>query len=260
MLQRIQDYKIRGYFLLIYIFSACIFLFFSSSVFCQTWEEVDKGIEYLDIKDNIFSPWSHIHAFKINLNYNQLQSISARQLSMTHASADEFANRSDALIAINSGFFDEDFHPLGLRVNNFKQYNKLKKISWWGVFYVINNKPHISSYKHYPGNKNVQFAIQSGPRLIIDGKVPSLRPGIAERSAICINKKNELILVVTENSPVTTTALAQIMLNAPLNCRYALNLDGGSSTQLKANLADLKFQVKGFSHVSDAIIVKRRKR
>lgn len=253
MLQRIQNNKKHGYCLLTYIL---FILWYPLDIFSQSFKSVDNGIEYIDIKDTILTPWSHIHVFKIDLNKKRLQSVSARQLSMTHASAAEFAHKNNALIAINAGFFDENYHPLGLRINDFKQYNKIKKISWWGIFYIINNKPYISSFKNFPGNRKVNFAIQSGPRLIIDGKIPSLKPGIAERSAIGITKNNEVILLVTENAPLTTTVLANIMKNPPINCQYALNLDGGSSTQIKANIDNLKFEVRGFSNVSDAIIVK----
>ncbi len=54
---------------------------------------------------------------------------------------------------------------------------------------------------------------------------------------------------------MSTTELAQLMKAEPLNCDNALNLDGGSSSQLHAHLNSFQLDVHGFSNVSDAVIV-----
>lgn len=230
-------------------------LFFAHFAHADEWKEVSDGIHYLNLHENLLTPWSRIHVFKINLEKNHLHLVSARQLSQTHASVNDFSNLENALIAINAGFFDENYAPLGLRINNHKQYSKIKKISWWGIFYIKNNKPYITNIKNFDHSSKINFAIQSGPRLIINGKIPSLKKGHAERSAMGINDKKEVILLVTENSPISTTTLAKTMKAYPINCQYAINLDGGSSTQLKANFDSLKLYIRGFSNVSDAIVV-----
>ena len=46
------------------------------------------------------------------------------------------------------------------------------------------------------------------------------------------------------------------MLKDPISAVDALNLDGGSSTQLYVNAPMLKLDVHGFSMVPDAILVK----
>lgn len=236
-----------------------LLLAMTTQAFANHWRELAPGIGYRDLNANLLIPWSHIHVFHIDLKKNKLDLIMANDLSLHNASADIFAHRSNALIAINGGFFDHNYHPLGLRIGNQQQHNPLKRISWWGVFSVKDQKARITSARLYARDDEVDFAIQSGPRLLIKGKIPSLKTGYAERSALGITPEGNVIILVTNNSPMTTTELAQLLKTPPLNCMDALNLDGGSSSQLSAHMGLFQINVHGFSNVSDAIVVKRRR-
>jgi uncharacterized protein YigE (DUF2233 family) len=236
-----------------------LFLFFYSinSFSADHWQKLSPGIEYQDLEGGILTPWSHIHAFRIDLKENKLALVTAQNLGIKNASADQFAQDSHALISINGGFFDQEFKPLGLRVNNKKIESPLKYISWWSVFYVKNNKPYISHTKHFFQDNEIDFAIQSGPRLLIKGRVPSLRPGIADRTALGITAEGKVIILVSTNAAMTTDELAHLLKAPPLRCTDAINLDGGSSSQLFAHMKSFQLNVHGFSNVSDAIIVKK---
>ena len=238
------------------IITPLVLLLLTTQVFANHWRELAPGIEYRDLNANVLIPWSHIHAFRIDLKKNKLDLIMANDLSLHNAPVDALAHHSNALIAINGGFFDQDYHPLGLRISNQQQHNPLKRISWWGVFYVKNQAPYISSVRHYTSDSQIDFAVQSGPRLLINSKIPSLKPGYAERSALGITSDSHVIILVTNNSPLTTTALAQLLKLPPLNCTDAINLDGGSSSQLSAHMGFFQINVHGFANVSDAIVVK----
>lgn len=227
----------------------------------NAWRSIAPGIEYQDINDKsiINLTNTHIHAFKIDLNRNKLTLSFAKNLDKEPALVDNFAKKHSANIAINGGFFDKSYQPLGLRISNGKQYHAIKNISWWGVFYILNNKPHINPTSNFNTNQDISFAVQAGPRLIINGSIPKLKPGYAERTALGITKTGEVIILVTQNTPISTTELAKIMKNPPLKCENALNLDGGSSTQLFVNLSNFNLNVSGFSEVSDAILVSHKK-
>lgn len=261
---RIQDYIARGQNRLRRQAVACISRAFVALVlaglttesFAHPWREIAPGIEYSDLSATPLIPWSHIHAFRIDLKKNKLNLVQANDWSLHNASVDALAHHSKALIAINGGFFDQNYRPLGLRISNQHQHNPLKNISWWGILYVKKNAPHIVSVRRYMDDNQVDFAIQSGPRLVVNGKIPSLKPGYAERTALGITPDGRLIILVTNNSPMTTTALAQRMKSSPLNCHDALNLDGGSSSQLTAHMGLFQINVHGFSNISDAIVVK----
>ncbi len=222
------------------------------------WRILAPGIEYMDLSINRLTPWSHVHVFRIDLTQNKLDLVLAKSFSMPHASADEFARLTSALVTINGGFFDKNFNPLGLRIGNQIEHSPLKRISWWGVFYIKDKKPYISNLRQFLNHQPVEFAVQSGPRLLVNGQIPALKPGHAERSAIGRTTDGRVIILVTDHTPMTTTDLAKLMKSSPLNCTDALNLDGGSSSQLYAHINTFQVNVHGFSNVSDAIIVKPR--
>ena len=236
-----------------------ILLLLRYTLAATSWRDSEPGLDYQDLNHGYLTPWSHVHVFRINLSEHQLSLIMAKDLALKHASADEYAQHSQALITINGGFLDRDYQPLGLRINNKQQQSPLKQISWWGVFYIKNNKASISSVQQFNRDKQIEFAMQSGPRLLINGHIPPLKPGRAERSALGITNEGNIIILITDNAPLSTLELAQLMKGPPLNCVNALNLDGGSSSQLHADIGSFHLNVHGFSNVSDAIIVKAKK-
>lgn len=241
-----------------YLFYFLLFLLPLNSYAALQWHQLTSSIEYQDLKGGLPSPWSHIHVFRIDLDKNQMTLVSAKSLGVKNASVNQFSEHSKALIGINGGFFDQDFRPLGLRINNNKIKSSLKRISWWGIFYIKNNKAYISSLNHFNYNKDIEFAVQSGPRLIVNGSIPSLKPGIADRTALGITADGKIIILVSNNAAMSTRQLAKVMKSPPLSCINAINLDGGSSSQLYAHIRSFILNVHGFSNVSDAIIVKSK--
>lgn len=222
----------------------------------EIWQPIAAGIEYQKLESNSFIPWSGIHVLRVDLKKNNLSLKTAKSIHLPKAFAKEYAEKSHALIAINGGFFDDNHQPLGLRIDHQQQLSPLKRISWWGVFYLRHKKAYIQSLSSFHLKKDIDLAIQSGPRLLVDHQIPRhLKPGHAERSAIGITADGRLILLVTEHSLITTTELAGIMQRPPLNCVYALNLDGGRSSQLSIHSPHFSLEVPGISQVSDALVI-----
>lgn len=232
-------------------------LFITVNVYAEArWQQLGPGIEYQKLEVGMLTPWSRVHVFRIDLSKNQLELITAKTLALKNAAADLFAKHSNALISINGGFFDHEFKPLGLRINNKKIENPLKPISWWGIFYIKNNRPHITTLKHFKPKNEIEFALQSGPRLLINGSIPPLKMSKDDRSALGITADGKVIILVSTNAPMTTQELAYLMKTSPLFCVNAINLDGGSSSQLYAHINSFELNVQGYSNISDAIIVK----
>ncbi len=224
----------------------------------SSWRELAPGIKYRDMGSNKLLPWSHIHTFKIDLKLNEFGIVMANDYSRNAASIQQFSKYSQALITINGGFFDQRYKPLGLRVSHRQEQSSLKQISWWGVFYINNQRAYLTNWQRYIRNNLTDFAVQSGPRLLMNGKILPLKPGFSERTALGITPNNRVIVLVSENSPMSTRDLAKLLQAPPLNCTHAINLDGGSSSQLNANIGNFNIHVQGFSKVSDAIIIKAR--
>ncbi|VEG90578.1 Exopolysaccharide biosynthesis protein related to N-acetylglucosamine-1-phosphodiester alpha-N-acetylglucosaminidase [Legionella spiritensis] len=235
-----------------------LILVLNFAVAADNWRELSPGIEYLGLSKGYLAPWSHVHAFRISLKKNRFSLVMAHDLEQDYASVDEYAQFSHALIAINGGFFDDRFHSLGLRIKNNRQLSPFKPISWWGIFYIKDGKAYLASAREFQRNPQINFAIQSGPRLLVDGHIPPLKAGRAERTALGITKDGDIVILVTDHAAMSTTELAQLMKAPPLNCVDALNLDGGNSTQLYAQFNNFHLNVHGLSKVSDAIIVQEK--
>lgn len=118
----------------------------------------------------------------------------------------------------------------------------------WGVTVCFDDKgcvtfrPQSGTYGRHRGWEGVYNAICTGPTLVRDGKLwlhprqegfrdPSVL-GEARRSALGLTWDGKLLLV-TVHSQISLNKLGNIMLR--LNCKQAVNLDGGSSSALYCN-------------------------
>lgn len=250
---------------LLKIFTNFLFLLLliSPVSFAQTqWQILSPGLAYTKINPIIINPWGYIHAFRIDPVHFNFQLALAKDYKLTSANVRQLAEKADALLAVNGGFFTPEWRPVGLRIINNTIRSPLKKSNWLGVFYLVRDIPHIVSERYFHHQRGINFAIQGGPRLIINGEIPPLKPGLAERTAIGITPTNNIILLITQNTPMTTTQLAEIMLKPEIEdglaCLHALNLDGGHSTQLYAKIDDFSLDIPGFSSIIDAVYVKKK--
>lgn len=219
-----------------------IFCFiFSTSHAEMVWQPVMSGIASATI-ENVISYRIDPHQYQFRLAF-----------ASPTAFVRDLAQQSAALIAINGGYFGRNFKPLGLRLSQFQVLNHKRLVSWWGVFYLDKNTPKIVANRNYRYNKNINFAIQAGPRLLVKGKPTALKAGSADRSAICIDRQQNVILAVTNNHMLTLTEWAGALSH--IGCVDALNLDGGTSSQLYTALPDYNHVVNNYKPVTDAIIV-----
>lgn len=83
------------------------------------------------------------------------------------------------VFAMNGGMFQQDFSPLGLYIENKKLIHKLNKavgegnfyLKPNGIFFIKNKQAQILSTEKFRIDDNISFATQSGPMLLIDGKI-----------------------------------------------------------------------------------------
>jgi uncharacterized protein YigE (DUF2233 family) len=226
------------------------------------WETLSPGLSTTQLHPKPNNKNATIRAFKIDPKQYQLSIISAKMLNKSALYASEGIKKSSNLIAINGGFFSPNMSMLGLRISNHKVIAPFRKVSWWGIFYVKNQRAKIIPSWKYKASKKIMFALQAGPRILINGKSPKLKSSEDPRSALCITKKGEVILLATANYSPSLTNLARIIKQhssrGGLDCYNALNLDGGSSTQLFASINKTTYSISSLRPVSDVIIISRR--
>lgn len=255
MADRVNDSRIMKQKFFIIALIVGLFVANSAGARITIWKSIGKGLEYSAIR---VSP-GIIHAFRVDPGKYKFGVITAKELGFKNATVEMMAKKYGALIAINGGFFTPEYDSLGLIINDGKQVNPLKKTSWWSVFYVKDDLPKITHTNNFRKSRLVSMAIQSGPRLVVDGSVPKLKPSIAERSVVCITPKNKVVVIATENLLIQPSELANYLRKREseggFGCKTALNLDGGSSTQLYAKVGSFRVSVPGTNKVANAVVV-----
>ncbi len=141
--------------------------------------------------------------------------------------------------AMNGGMFMEDYAPLGLFVQKQKTIKKLNTATGStnfymkpnGVFYITtDNIGHVCTTSTYVNDGNVNFATQSGPMLLIDGKINTEftkgSKNINIRNGVGILPNNKVIFAISTDF-VNFYDFAEYFKN--MGCSNALYLDGAVS-------------------------------
>ena len=158
------------------------------------------------------------------------------------ALADSLSTEGKELdFAMNAGMFDEALKPIGLYVEGGAQAKKLNRRDGYGnfhvkpngVFYIAGNRAGIASTEAYAKlNLWPDFATQSGPMLVIDGKIhPRFsETGISQkmRNGVGVPDENTAIFVISENA-VNFYTFAKFFRDG-LKCANALFFDGTVSS------------------------------
>lgn len=249
----------RFFTLILPLLSLCFFDSLHAALVVKHWQTVAPGIAYTHITNQQTTTLGYIHIFKVNLKKNTIKLALAKDDLFPGEPIYWLAKKNHALLAVNGGFFTASWKPIGLRIQDGKVRSPIQPTPWWHIFYLKNNIPYISTERDYRLDTSVSLALQGGPRLLMNGHIPSLKPGKAERTAIGITRDQQIIILATEHWKLSTTDLAKLFQASEsqggLNCIQALNLDGGSSTQLYANMGQFILNVSSLALITDIVYV-----
>lgn len=214
----------------------------------SAWTSVGPSLESRSY--SVLTPTSRIPIHAFRTTWDRLDLVVGESRS-----AEAWRRGSKARVAINGGYFDEGMRPLGLRVAGGKRTSKLREANW-GVFYIRQGRAQIKHTRDYQPSRHTQVALQCGPRLVVDGKTTDLKPQWARRSGIGIDRNGRVILAVADGEMSFQQWAEQWASPEGLNCKDALNLDGGGSTQLAFGSSGKELSVSGLWSVPDALIMK----
>ena len=162
------------------------------------------------------------------------------------ALADELKGRGETLsFAMNGGMYAEDLSPVGLYVETggeLKPVNTADAAGNFhmkpnGIFYVAGGRAGVLETGAYLREKpRADFATQSGPMLVIDGKlherfIPD-SPYRKRRNGVGVSSPTMVHFAISE-SVVNFDEFARFFRDV-LGCDNALFLDGGSAPGLYA--------------------------
>jgi hypothetical protein len=172
--------------------------------------------------------------------------------------ASELRRETGAALVVNGGFFDTNGRSLGLRIASGRQIIKLRAVVDWGVLIIRDGRADIVHSRELnaaaAAAPPVTAAIQVGPRILVDGKPPPLKPQAARRTAVAIDQSGRFLTVIVARARLEAAALARVLEG--LGFHRALMLDGGPSTQLSAKLGALELEIPGGYAVPDLLLLR----
>ena len=149
------------------------------------------------------------------------------------------ADGKELLFAMNAGMYQRDRNPQGLYIENGQTIKALDTLQTGygnfylqpnGVFFIEKNKTAgvLPSSKFAKTKKQIKWATQSGPMLLINNKIhPAFKEGSTNlniRNGVGIISEHEIVFVISHKE-VNLFDFA-MLFNENLNCKNALYLDG----------------------------------
>ena len=214
------------------------------------WKPIETGLNARQIEASSGGKKLHLHLLRVDTRRFEFRAL--RPLSEKIDSVASMVKRSGAVAGINGSFFFENLEPMGLLISEGIQSHSLRKVDW-GVFSLTHSgRAALVHTREWKKQEEIAFAIQTGPRLVVDQQPLTFRDNYARRSALCILAPTTVMVVGTSNA-VRMRDLA-VFLSKPkkdggLGCIQALNLDGGSSTHFVMPRGAEEMGIHGFDRV-----------
>lgn len=173
-------------------------------------------------------------------------------LQTTHNSFEEIMDlHGPAILLMNAGMFQPNWNPQGLFVSDCTEYTPLNmEYEKYGNFYLdpagvlyidLNNHAYIVTREDYHSIQDtlhVKNATQSGPMLIVDGKIhPQFDPqskNLNIRNGVGIGPDGLLVFAISKQ-PVSLYQFASLFKEI-FGCENALYLDGAISNMYAPSL------------------------
>lgn len=243
------------------------------------WKKISRGLEFRDFifrfKDGSSSRMASVRLDPAQFHIRLLWQVNK---SVFSSRAHQIAEKTKAAVVVNAGYFDENGRPLGYFRSGDTVYNsrllfrgRRRALHLGAVFYVRkkSGKVGITTREAFD-SKGVRDAFQAGPYLVRSGKPdPGLdayrefrRPD--RRTILALGKDKRLLFLVSEETGrgISWCEL-QYFLTRPkseggLDAAEAMNLDGGSSSQLYVKGNSASRQMKGRIVPALIIVVPRQ--
>lgn len=183
---------------------------------------------------------------QLSLHWKNNNNKSYNRLGKLKSDLESQGKRVMALM--NAGIYSKKNEPAGLHIEKGKVLKSLNTKTGYGnfhvkpngIFYVTTqNNAYItttSTFKKKFGNKNtgIRLATQSGPMLLINGKISNRllahSSSLYSRNGICTTRKGKVFFIATNDDNGTRTNLYHFAkATQKLGCHNALYLDGNIS-------------------------------
>jgi exopolysaccharide biosynthesis protein len=213
-----------------------------------SWRTVAPGIEQLHLEDG--------DAELVRFDLGQYEAdivVPGPRRPLTAAAA---RSQAGGVLAVNGGFFDEHGRSLGLRIADGKVAVPTRRKVDWGVLLLRGGQAAIVHSRDYVPDRAVVGAVQVGPRIVVDGRPTPLKPQVARRTAVALDREGRFLTVLVTREAVAASDLAQALVR--LGFENAIMLDGGPSSQLSLAMGEAALEIPGAYAVPDLVVVRPR--
>ena len=174
-------------------------------------------------------------------------------------SAAQWRQNQNAIVAVNGGFFDKSERSLGARIVDGVQKAPVHGTRW-GVFRIKNDEAAIVSTPEFAAalkrGVTYQHAVQCGPILVENDVIPTLKEQWAQRTGLGVLRDGRVIVAVADGAVSLASWARCWRAKTALDCPNALNLDGGSSTQLSLRAPGHTLEISSSRTVPDAVLIR----
>lgn len=223
------------------------------------WEIVDQGIEKRKINvlrgNEIFGV--ALTALRFDPKYFDFKVLTVPLDEINRTPITSLARKTGAQALINGSFFNEELGILGLAISDEKKVSEMTVAGEnRGIFYVKSGKPGLMHRDRFSASGATQ-ALQSGPWLVSDGKPQKTfkhPEKLNRRSVVCTDNLGRVLFIITDTAinGITMPHLANVLADSDpegFGCNQALNLDGGTSSQMILWTSETKMLIRGFVNV-----------
>jgi uncharacterized protein YigE (DUF2233 family) len=222
-------------------FSAGILLLVAFSTAKAQWTQISsqsepspaRGLEhrYLVVEDSSTGDRASLELAIFSTKSCRLRMVD--QPSEPRSDLEDVMARGNFLAAVNGGYFDPDYRPIGLLIVDGKMVAPLQKARLLsGVLSSTGKKVQISRVSEFSPNQKSDAAVECGPMIVDLGKaVRGLESTKSARRTFAAVGGDKAALGFC--SDVTLADLSNILAIVAIpdfKIQRALNLDGGSSS------------------------------
>ena len=181
-----------------------------------------------------------IHGYEVNLKQEKIELVWKNDKGHFYSNfRNVLEEDSTCKLLMNAGMYTKAQAPLGLYIEDSVVKHKLNKTQTAygnfymqpnGVFYIENDSCKVIQTKDFKQTKNIAYATQSGPMLVINGKLhPKFMKGSSNkyvRNGVGILPNGNPLFAISAE-PINFYDFATFFKNK--GCKNALYLDGSVS-------------------------------
>jgi uncharacterized protein YigE (DUF2233 family) len=169
--------------------------------------------------------------------------------------------QTGALALINGGYFDTQNKATSLVIAHGQPSGT--SYNGFGGMLSVDEQGHVAlrslrQRPYDPSSEQLQYATQSSPMLIVDGKRTQFNANAVSqrRSIVAMDTQGRLLFIVSPGQAFSLDELADLLASSDLSLKAALNLDGGASTGLYVHAGGQQVAIDPITPIPIVIIVK----